>query len=347
MSKLFFALFCLLIINTSLIAQDKPSKVALIGFYNLENLYDTLDAPDIADEEFTPLGKKKWDGLKYQDKINHMSSAISQIGTDITSDGVAILGISEIENRSVVEDLIKQPCLISRDYRIVHFDSPDKRGVDVGLIYQPKYFKVIKAEPIPAILYNDNNERIYTRDVLYVNGLLDGEEVHILVNHWPSRRGGQAATAKLRNDVAKINRRIMDSLALINPNVKFITMGDLNDDPTDVSIKNFLRAHGTIDHVKPGNLYDPMIPLYKAGKGTLAFNDSWDLFDQIIISYGLLNAPAGGFKYYKTEIFNKKFLIQNDGNFVGYPLRTFDGDVYMSGYSDHFPVYIIFSKPVN
>lgn len=342
--------FCLLISfivfigNTS--AQEKGSKVAVIGFYNLENMYDTLDAPNIADEEFTPNGIKKWDSAKYQDKISHMASVISQIGTDITADGLAILGVSEIENRSVLEDIVKQESLKSRDYHIVHFDSPDKRGVDVGFIYQPKYFKVTKAEPVPAIIYNDKNERVYTRDILHVTGLLDGEEVHILVNHWPSRRGGQAATAHLRNAVAKIDRRILDSLVAINPNVKFITMGDLNDDPIDSSVKNYLRAHGTADNVKPGNLFDPMTEMYKSGKGTLAFNDTWSLFDQIIISYGLLKAPTGGFKYYKGEIFNKKFLIQKTGNYVGYPMRTFDGDMYISGYSDHFPVYLIFAKPI-
>ena len=161
--------------------------------------------------------------------------------------------------------------------------------MDVGLIYQPKYFTVTAAESLPVLIYNDNGDRIYTRDILHVTGLLDNEELHILVNHWPSRRGGEASSAPLRNAAADVCRKLFDSLAVVNPNVNFIVMGDLNDDPIDASIKNHLKAHGTKEKVKKANLFDPMTELYKKGNGTLAHNDTWGLFDQIIVSYGLLN----------------------------------------------------------
>lgn len=347
MKKIFSLLYCAILFCTVphyLCAQQ--AKVEIVAFYNLENLFDTIDAPGVIDEEFLPNGLYKWDSLKYTQKIANMAKVISMIGTDISPDGASILGVSEIENRGVLEDIIKQPCLKDRNYKIVHFDSPDKRGIDVGLLYQPKYFTVTAAESIPVLIYRDDKSRIFTRDILHVTGTMDGEEVHVLVNHWPSRRGGQASSAPLRNVAADTARKLFDSLALINPNVNFIMMGDLNDDPIDASIKNHLRAHSNAQKVKPGNLFGPMINMYKAGEGTLAYNDTWSLFDQIILSYGLLHDDDKGFKFLKSYIFKKRFMIQKDGNFVGYPLRTFDNTVFMNGFSDHFPVYIVLTKKI-
>lgn len=347
MKKIFSHLFFTIIFFAATnYLHAQQAKVEIVAFYNLENLFDTIDAPGVIDEEFLPNGLYKWDSLKYTQKIANMAKVISLIGTDISPDGASILGVSEIENRGVLEDIIKQDCLKDRNYKIVHFDSPDKRGIDVGLLYQPKYFTVTAAESIPVFIYRDDKSRIFTRDILHVTGTMDGEEVHILVNHWPSRRGGQASSAPLRNIAADTGRKLFDSLALKNPNVNFITMGDLNDDPIDASIKNHLRAHSDSKKVKPGNLYGPMIDMYKAGEGTLAYNDTWSLFDQIILSYGLLHDDDKGFKFLKSYIFKKRFMIQNSGNFVGYPLRTFDNTVFMNGFSDHFPVYIVLTKKI-
>ena len=327
-------------------AKAQQAKVEIIGFYNLENLFDTIDAPDILDEEFLPQGIHKWNTENYNKKLKNMSSVIAELGTEISPNGLAILGVSEIENRGVLEDLLKQPALIDREYKIVHFDSPDKRGVDVGLIYQPKYFTVTNAESLPIMIFREDSSRIYTRDILHVTGTMDGEEVHILVNHWPSRRGGESSSAPLRNKAADVCRALFDSLAIINPNVNFIVMGDLNDDPIDASVKHHLKAHGSIDKVKKANLFNPMTELYKKGQGTLAHNDTWGLFDQIVISYGLLNDGDHGFQLYKPVIHNKKYLVQKTGNFIGYPFRTFDGDLFINGYSDHFPVYLVFTKKI-
>ncbi len=327
-------------------AQDQQYKVACIGFYNLENLFDTEDDPAINDEEFLPTGTRLWTTEVYQEKQRNLARVISELGASLTPDGVAILGVSEIENRRVLEDLVKEPALASRNYQIVHYDSPDRRGIDVGLIYQPKYFTVTGSKAIPLMIYGENESRIYTRDILYVAGLLDGEPLHVLVNHWPSRRGGEAATQPYRNAAALICKNVKDSLLQIDPNAKVIVMGDLNDDPTSSSVKKVMAAKHKKDAVKAGDFFNPMHEYFKKGIGTLAYRDAWSLFDQIILTEGLVNEKQDGFRFYKAQVYNEKYLIQKTGQFKGYPYRTFDFDNYIAGYSDHFPVFVYLIKPL-
>lgn len=327
-------------------AQQKQYKVGCIGFYNFENLFDTLDTPDKLDEEFTPQGANRYDSKIYKEKLDHLARVVSELGTEITPDGVAILGTAEIENRSVLEDFVQHPLLRSRGYEIVHYESPDFRGIDVALLYQPKYFRVTSSRPIPMMIYDDKGERVYTRDILFVSGIFDGEPLHIMVNHWPSRRGGEAATQPLRNAAAQSCKMIADSLMLANPNAKIIIMGDLNDDPSSPSVREVLNAKQKKEQVKPGGMFNPMYDYYKKGIGTLAYQDAWSLFDQIILSYGFVNEKAGGYQFYQTQIHNKNYLVQSTGQFKGYPLRTYVGSTYMGGYSDHFPVYVYLLKEV-
>ncbi len=327
-------------------AQDQQYKVACIGFYNLENLFDTEDDPAINDEEFLPTGTRLWTTEVYQEKQRNLARVISELGASLTPDGVAILGVSEIENRRVLEDLVKEPALASRNYQIVHYDSPDRRGIDVGLIYQPKYFTVTGSKAIPLMIYGDDESRIYTRDILYVAGLLDGEPLHVLVNHWPSRRGGEAATQPYRNAAALICKNVKDSLLQIDPNAKVIVMGDLNDDPTSPSVKKVMAAKHKKDALKTGDFFNPMHEYFKKGIGTLAYRDAWSLFDQIILTEGLVNEKQDGFRFYKAQVYNEKYLIQKTGQFKGYPYRTFDFDNYIAGYSDHFPVFVYLIKPL-
>lgn len=345
-SRLFLVLIvsCLALTAT---AQEKQYKVAAIGFYNLENLFDTINDPKTNDEDFLPTGSYNYTPAVYEHKLKQLSSVIATLGTELAPDGVAILGVAEIENRDVLEDLVKQPAIAKRGYKIVHHDSPDRRGVDVGLIYQPKYFKVEGSKPLyvqmPA--WEDGSPS-FTRDILWVWGLFDGEPIHVFVNHWPSRRGGEAASAPLRDNAAAVGRKVMDSLLADNPNVKILTMGDFNDDPVNNSILNVTQAKGKLEKLKPGELFNPFHSLYKKGIGTLAWNDSWNLFDQIILSQAWLNKDAGGFYYLRAEVFNKPHLTQSSGNFKGYPHRSYVGGVYQYGYSDHFPVYIFVVKEV-
>lgn len=326
---------------------EQQYKVGAIGFYNLENLFDTIDTPDVQDTEFTPDGPKHWNTPVYVEKINHMARVVSELGTELTPDGVAILGVSEIENRKVLEDLVADPQLAGRNYDIVHYDSPDLRGVDVGLLYQPKYFKVLASRPIPLLIYQADGSRQFTRDILYVTGEFDGEPIHILVNHWPSRRGGEAATAPLRNAAALLCKQVADSLMHINPEAKVIIMGDLNDDPISPSMRKVLDAKADKEDVHKGELFNSMFEFYKKGLGTLAYNDSWNLFDQIVLSYGFVHPRAKGYYYYQSRVHNPKYLYQSTGHFKGYPHRTFSGDTYIGGYSDHFPVCIFLVKPVS
>ena len=330
-------------LNSYVYGQKDKYNVAVIGFYNLENLFDTIDAPDIRDTEFTPQGSKIWNTQKYNEKLKNMAHVIAQMGIDFDKEGVTLLGVSEIENRTVLEDLVSQDEIKNRHYGIIHFDSEDRRGIDLALLYQPRHFIPMNAKPVPVHIYS-GTKRIFTRDILFVSGKLDGEDIHILVNHWPSRRGGESKTAPWRATAAMECKKIADSLTLLNPMAKVIIMGDLNDDPTSPSVKNVLGAKGKKKKVHEGQIFNPMIQFFKRGIGTTAYRDAWSLFDQIMLSYGWLPKDQFGYRFYKAKIFNKNFLIQKKGHFKGYPLRTFAGNEFLHGYSDHFPVMVYLLK---
>ena len=274
-----------------------------------------------------------------------MAKVIALLGTELSPDGVALLGVAEVENRKVLEDLVAQAALKSRDYQIVHYDSPDERGIDVGLLYQAKYFTVLGSRSVYVPL-KASKEGVpdYTRDILYVAGQLDGEAVHVMVNHWPSRSGGEAASAYARAAAAAVCKNLADSIKLVDPNAKIVIMGDMNDDPDSKSITVVLKARRNADKVEMDELYNPMYDLYKEGKGTLAYRDSWNLFDQMIVSKGLVNKKTGGWQLYKALVFREPWMFQTEGKFRGYTFRTFVGDIFINGYSDHLPVYLYFLK---
>jgi len=335
-----------LFISTGLQAQkldkNKNYFVSAIGFWNVENLYDTLNDQWKNDEEFTPAGTNAWNGARYWTKIDHLAEVISQMASDVTPDGLAILGLCEIENKSVVEDLVKSPKLAKRNYKVVHIEGPDARGVDPTFIYNPNYFKVTKAVSYSVKLVTDSNHK--TRDILVVSGSFVGEPLTVLVNHWPSRRGGELASRPNRNAAAKVARRITDSIMAANPKSKIAIMGDFNDDPVNVCIKEVLGTYGDLKKTEENKFFNPMEKPYKDGNGTLAWQDSWNLFDQIIINKPWLPNEYDSWQFYSVRIFNKPFLKSDFGNFKGYPFRTYSGGAYTAGYSDHFPVYITIAK---
>lgn len=334
--------FCLLAI-VSLYGQEKQYKVGCVGFYNLENLFDTINSPDTEDEEFLPSGNKGWTGKRYREKLKNMSDIISRLGVEYVPAGPSVFGVCEIENRSVLKDLVQMPKLKKRNYKIVHEQSPDERGVDVGLLYQPDVFKVLGYRAVHVDLPEDEGEdENYTRDVLLVSGLFDGEKMHFLVNHWPSRYGGEKRSRPLRNKAAKVARGLIDSIFKFESRAKIILMGDLNDNPDNESVFKYLKAKET-KQIKDDELYNPMAKRYKKGIGTTAYRDVWSLFDQIIVSKSLLD-DSNGYSYYKTIIFKENSMLQQKGRFKGYPKRTFAGGRYLGGYSDHFPVYMFLVK---
>ncbi len=340
LTNLFLFVFSLLLNNVN---AQKEYEVVCVGFYNLENLFDTIVDPDtnkILQEEFTPIGNNKWDSKKYNEKLGNMSRVIADMGLESTPDGPAILGVSEIENRLVLEDLVKQPSIAKRDYKIVHYESPDRRGIDVGLLYQEKYFKVTGSKSYRLTMEGKPNYA--SRDQLLVSGDLLGERVHFIVGHWPSRRGGEKKSGPGRAAAAKLSLHIMDSLRKEDPNAKVIMMGDLNDDPISNSIKKVLKPQSEVAEVVQGDLYNPMTKLYNKGIGTLGYNESWNLFDQMILTSGFVDAKKeyNSFAYYNVTVFNKPYLISQDGRFKNYPFRTYSYGEYIGGYSDHLPVYV-------
>lgn len=337
---LLFAVFCLL--SSFSFSQEKQYYVSCIGFWNIENLYDTIDDPVTDDAEFLPGGEKQWNSGRYKKKLENLSEVISQLGSEINPEGLAILGLAEVENRSVLEDLVTTEKLKRFNYQIVHYHSPDKRGVDVALLYQPKYFTVTSSKPFTLKMASDTG--LYTRDQLLVSGIFDGKPLHVIVAHWPSRRGGEAASSPKRIAAANLGRSIIDSLLTADPEARIVYMGDLNDDPVNVSVKKYLCESGSGAKLKKASLFNAMEESYDKGIGTLAWNDSWNLFDQIILSQSLAQKEYSSFRYYGSKVFNKPFVKQDDGNFKGYPFRTYVGNNFTGGYSDHFAVYVILAK---
>ena len=336
------------LLSTFIIHAQAPKKqyqVTAVAFYNLENLFDPADDPKRFDEEFTPNGANHYTEAVYRQKLHNMATVISQLATDVTPDGPAIIGHAEVENEKVLLDLAAQPEIRSRMYKVVHFESPDARGIDVAMLYNPKYFTVLKAQALYTNISRFGEKGGKTRDVLYVVGLLAGDTTHVFVNHWPSRRGGDAASAPLRAIAANVSKLVIDSLVKINPACKIINMGDLNDDPTDPSVAKVLGAKGKKEKVQLGDLYNPWVSFYNKGIGTLGYNDVWNLFDQIIISGGYLRGPEEQWRFYKAEVFNRDFLKEKFGQYKGYPHRSFSGSTWINGYSDHFPTIIYLVKP--
>jgi len=337
-------LFSLYTING--IAQERTYQATCIAFYNFENLFDTEDDPNINDEEFLPKGKRLWDKELYNEKLENMSYVVSMMGTNVTPDGPAVLGVCEVENKKVLEDFVKQKNIANRDYQIVHHDSPDKRGIDVALLYQAKYFTVEHVKPFNLDIMKTKKDTLFSRDILLVSGKLNNESTHIMVNHWPSRGGGENKAAAYRQKAGQICRNITDSLYQADPSCNIIIMGDLNDDPTSPSIKKYLDAKSKVSKTPEGGLYNPLCDSYKKGIGTTAYRDSWGVFDQIIISKSLLDKKEDQMLFYKAEIFKQPWMIQTTGRYKGYPKRTFSGDAYNGGYSDHFPVLIYLVKEI-
>jgi len=345
--KKYFLFVCLIFLSLSCSSQQQEKKqkqkyddIYPIAFYNVENLFDTERDLSIQDEDFTPNGKYKWDNDKYQKKLNNLAYVISRLGKDRSPDGFAILGVAEVENRKVMEDLIKTGDLASQNYKIVHEDSPDGRGIDVGLIYNPKLFTVSNHTVYPFTLIGGTPYK--TRDILVVSGALAGEPVSILVNHWPSRRGEDSEV--LRERAGSICKHISDSIYKANPKAAIIIMGDMNDDPKDKSTSIALGAKRNQEDVLRGGLYNIMWQLHDSGLGTLQYRGNWNLFDQIIISQSLMTEGESKLKFIEASIYNEDYLIQKSGNYQGYPLRTFSGNTFLNGYSDHFPTLIYLRK---
>ncbi len=319
--------------------------LVVVAFWNIENLYDTIDDPQKKDEEFLPNGTNLWNTSRYNRKLDHLAEVIKQMGEEYTPDGPAVIGMCEVENINVLKDLAKQEKIASRNYQPILIEGPDARSVDPALMYNPKYFKPEKYLSYPVTIVTDPEHK--TRDILVVYGKLLGEPFAFLVNHWPSRRGGEEASRPNRISAAKVARHIADSIMQTNPNTKIMIMGDYNDDPTNESIKKYIRTYADLKRTKEDEFFNPMEELHKKGFGTLAYQDQWNLFDQILMNKPLLPTDYSTLQYLKAKIFNKPFVRNDFGNFKGYPFRTVIGGNYQGGYSDHFAVYAVLARKTN
>lgn len=331
-------------------AQEKKTyKVHTVAFYNLENLFDYQDDPFTYDNDRTPEGKDRWTQAKYQAKLANMATVLSQIGKELSASSPALIGLCEIENRRVLEDLLNQPALKDHTYGIVHYDSPDRRGIDVALLYKKNIFIPTHHSKHPLLLYDlaDGERRIYTRDQLLVKGYLDGDMVYLMVNHWPSRSGGEEKSRYKRIRAAQLSKHLIDSIFSTDPYAKIISMGDLNDDPTSASVKKVLKPKASRSQTSLKGLYNPMEQLFRDGHGTLAWRDRWNLFDQMLVSKELIVPDYKSYRLYKAGIFNKRYLTHTSGRYKGYPLRSLSNGKFTGGYSDHFPVYLYLIKEVN
>ena len=338
-----WAIFLAFFIFISTVSQAQNLQKISIGFYNLENLFDTIDSPEVNDVEYTPEAAKNWNTHKYYEKLDNMARVIAEMATDKTPEGLAIVGLCEVENNEVVKDLINRPLLIARNYKIAHFNSPDKRGIDVALIYQPSMFELESCFHFPLTI--DGKLDFYTRDQLLVNGKLLGEEIHFLVNHWPSRSGGEEGSAPLRIAAGDLSRSIVDFILGFNPEAKIIVMGDLNDDPHNASVAEHLKAIGNKDLLSQGYLYNPYALIHKPDDfGSLAYHGKWNLFDQIILSSSLTKEKRKKWHLQQAFVFDAEFLKNQEGKYKGLPFRTYAGNNYLGGFSDHFPVYIVLER---
>lgn len=306
------------------------SSLISVAFYNVENLFDIVDNEHTLDRDYTPKGKKKWGAFRYEIKIKKIGRAISRIGEENLQNPPTLIGLAEVENKRVLEDLISDESLERFSYKYIHFDSPDERGIDVALLYDSNSFVPLDSYIIPVIIFDSKNTRDYTRDILYVKGELNNEIVHLYINHWPSKRSGYDETRLKHIQIAKLIHNEIAKLGEENP--KIIMMGDFNDNPIDDSIHNFLVTK---------NFQNPMLKIYNDGLGSSKFYGKWMLFDQIILSKNFFSENKNEYLFKEAFVFNAPFLTNPRGRHKNEPFRTYSGKYYQGGYSDHFPVYIL------
>lgn len=315
--------------------KSKKDEIFTIAFYNVENLFDTKDNPKTADDAYTSDGKRRWTYKRYKEKIKKLTSVISQLGKEKSKRPPVLVGLVEVENSQVVQDLTQHKNLKKHHYGYVHYDSPDERGIDVALLYSKEKFELISSKTHSLFLKDKEGNPDYTRDILHVSGKLKGEMIHVLVNHWSSRRDGEEETRPKRIKAAKLNRTIIEEIKAKNTNAKIIIMGDFNDDPISESVK---------EHLVKDDFYNPMESLFAKGQGTLTFNGQWNLFDQIIFSKNFFQKEKEQLNFKHAEVFNKDWLKVYKGKLKGSPFRTYIGPWYKGGFSDHFPVYAYLKK---
>lgn len=327
--------FILLVVLILVLGSCSTEKSALrkeytVVSYNVENLFDTVDDPKIPDEEFLPGGEKDWNNDRYQKKLDDISRVLSEINTKELPE---IIGLVEVENQTVLADLINTGKLKDQ-YGIVHEESPDYRGIDVALIYRKDAFTELVHEVLPVVFNDDPDFK--TRDILHVTGTIRNRMVHVFVNHWPSRIGGDEKTEPKRVLAASVLKTKIDQILASDPNARIIVMGDMNDEPANKSLIETLDAGSPDSKTKLVNL---MMPDDAQNLGTYFYSRSWNMLDNLIVSKAMLKGSGIKIENNKGNIFSKDWMIYTNKNGVKSPNRTYVGKKYVAGVSDHFPVY--------
>ena len=344
----FLPILVLCMVSIGAMSQNEKKYLCYgVGFYNQENLFDTCHDEGKRDYDFLPTGSYRWNGLKYSHKLKNMARALADMGTDVLPKnvGCAVIGLSEVENSKALDDLTAQEPLKARGYKYVHIEGPDRRGIDCALLYNPQLFKVWNTKLVPYVQELEKDSAFLTRGFLTVSGEMAGEHVAFVVCHWPSR----AAKPFYRESGGRQVRALKDSLLREDPKVKVFVMGDMNDDPTNKSMKDILGAKAEVKDVKDGDMYNPWYNiLTKQGVGTLSYQGSWNLFDQIVLTPNMLNRDGkkdfSTLKFWKNQIFRRDYLFNNEGKYKGTPKRTHGGGIWLDGYSDHLPVVVYLVK---
>jgi hypothetical protein len=318
-------------------SQPNEGRFFRIAFYNVENLFDTIDDPLTNDADFLPGARIAWTADRYEVKLDHLARVMQALSEP---QAIAVMGLCEIENKFVLDELVKMPGIIPYRYQVIHRDSPDERGIDNAVLYDAGQFQPLAIQSIPVILPGLIAD--LTRDILYVKGIsrkFKSDTLHIFVNHWPSRSEGKEISEPKRIRAAETLKAATDSLFNRNPLALIVVLGDLNDEPSDKSLVDGLKALAPVDMPAGNKLYNLMEPLYKEGKGTLWYKD-WDMFDQVIISGNFWNKGRGLiFSGKEGKIFEPEWLLYKSSDGTSRPNRTAAKDYY-GGYSDHLPVYI-------
>ncbi|HKJ41710.1 MAG TPA: endonuclease/exonuclease/phosphatase family protein [Sunxiuqinia sp.] len=325
-------LIILLVVFLASCSKNPLKRKATVVFYNTENLFDTIDDPKINDDEFLPQTDKHWNTQRYDKKLNDLAHVIASIDTLELPE---LIGLAEIENQRVLQDLIHTKYLAKGDYQIVHVDSPDKRGIDVALLYRKDEFKVLSFEALHV------DPGFATRDILHVVGKLDGDKIHVFVNHWPSRWGGQEKSEPNRIVAAQTLKKKVDEILAKNPNAKIIIVGDMNDEPDNKSLLDVLGAKSP---ASKSELHNLMIPLDEQNKGTESYRGQWFMLDNIVVSNAVLHGKGFTASDQLGQIFHAKWMEYTNKYGKTSPNRTYGGPNYYGGISDHFPVYLKLSE---
>ena len=332
-------------------------------------MFDTIHDAGKNDYEYLPDGTNQWGKMKYEAKLHNMARVLSELCTDKLPMGPAVVGLSEVENERVLQDLLKQPELAKRGWRYVDYPGVDRRGVECAFFYNPRFFQLESSMIVPYYyapsgriddpllgFYTDSEGKVQaytelkgdtthiTRGFLVMSGRLAGERIHFIVNHWPSRAAGDEVRQRAGFQV----RQLVLALMAAEPDSKVVVMGDMNDDPKNKSMTVQLGCVSEPGKVKkPTDMYNPWYnTLYKVGQGTLLYNGQWNLFDQIVVSGNLVGKDRSTLKFFQHAIFMRDYLMQQEGRYKGNPLRTHAGGVWLNGYSDHLPTQIYLVKEV-